>query len=248
MVCIKSGSLVCLVVYLLLLAGCVSPYKMFPGTNEHLNRMQNIALSPVVFTHDGEDQRLFGLIFSENFYDSVAATPTNRPVEFFAPESTVTLLENAGRSVIQGREITDTLEINSLTVVRQVNWDDLQMITDDVDGFLVCDLLFYRETSWGDGVADAVVDAGLKACCNVFGAMFGLKTGGATENEETDEEETNEVRMMFTLYETKSGQPVWQYLGQHSAGTPGEKRMKFTQNLIKNFRKFFPLSTGCKKK
>ena len=244
----NSGGMTCLLVCIFLIAGCASPYKLFPEAYEHLNRMQNVAQYPLVFTHDGEEQRLVGLVFSENFDDSVAVMPTRRDIEFLAPESTVTLLENAGRSVIQGREITDTLKINSLTVVRPVNRDDLQMITDDVDGFLVCDLLFYRETSWGDGVADAVVEAGMNACCNVFGSMFGLKTGGATESTETADEKPNEVRMMFTLYETKSGKPVWQFVGQHSAGTLGEKRMKFTKNLIKDFRKCFPLSTEFKKK
>ena len=228
-----------------LLGGCAGPYKLLPGYEEHLGRMESIALYPLIFTDDGQDERLFGLFFSDNFFDSVAVMTTSRAIEFFTPESTVTLLQHAGRSVIDGQEITDTVKITSLTVVRRVNWDDLRAISEDVDGVVVCDLLNYHEVSWGDAVGGAIVRAGVSVCCGILGSMLGMKQ---SEESETSEKERNEVRMKFTMYETESGTPVWEYVAQYSKGTPGEQRMEFTQKLLTDFRKCFPLSATFKGK
>ncbi len=215
----------------LLICGCGAPFKKFRRFDKRRDRIQTIALYPLHYSDDGEEERPFGMIFSENFFDSVQTMPVTRSVKFMEPDSTVSLLEAGGVAVTAFRaDIVDGLSLPDYKVVRP---GDLQVISKQVDALISCDLLDYKE----GGVEEEL------GCACVTGLLHPLLFPGTLLSSGR-----NEVEMQIALFETTTGDTLWKCkpYARPPVGKTGEQRMELTQEIIRDFRECFPLSVSYK--
>lgn len=215
--------------FFLLVGGCAAPFKMMPEYEKHQARLQRIALYPLHYSEDGKEERLFGMVFSDNFFRSVEAMPMIRPLKFIGPDSTVSLLEVKGISIAGHRG--DIVEGTAFPIYKRLEPNDLQAISKDAHGLIFCDLLSYNEVGAGEELAQAIVTGVATTCL----------TGGLVTSAYS---ESNTVRMNITLFETTTGRSIWEYTPYFTASLTGEQRMRFTQNIVQGFLKYFPLSKG----
>ena len=212
-----------------LICGCGAPFKKFPGFDETQERIQTIALYPLHYTDDGEEERLFGMVFSEVFFESVEAMPMIRPLKFIEEDSTVSLIEAKGITITGVR--TDIVEGSTFPIYKQLTPSDLQAVSKEAEVLILCNLLNYNEVGAGEELAQACATGLASACL----------TGGMVT---TATSEQNEVSMKITLLETATGVPIWEYSPHFTASMSGEQRAKFTQNITAGFRTDFPLSAN----
>ena len=206
--------------FILLVSGCAAPFKMMPEYYELHDRIQTIALYPLHYGEDGKEERLFGVIFCDNFFKSVEAMPMIRPLKFIGPDATISLLEEKGITITGHRG--DIVKGATFPIYKQLTPGDLQAISKEVDGLIFCELVSYNEVSAGGQMGQAVATACL--------------TGGLVAVSEK-----NLVKMNVIFFETTTGTTIWEYTPRFQGGL-GEQRMKFTDKIIQGFRKYFPLS------
>jgi len=218
---------------LVLIGGCAAPFKLMPKYEEYKDKIQTIALYPLLYTKDGYEQRLFGMTFTNIFYSAIPEIAMVRPIKFIEPDSTVAIFRS------NELEIVDSIRggiVKGATfpVFKQLSQSDLQTISEEVDGLILCDLIDYNEVGAGEKFVQACGTALLTTCLT-----GGLVTASYSEN--------NMVDMKLTLFETTTGSPIWEYEPKFSGGL-GEQRMNYTNQIITGFRKYFPLSNEFKRK
>ena len=217
----------------LLVSGCGAPFKKLPKYDETKDRIQTIALYPLHYSDDGEEERLFGMVFSEIFFESVETMPMIRSLGFIEEDSTVSLMKAKGITVTGER--ADVVEGSTFPIYKRLTPSDLQAISKEAEVLIFCDLLNYNEVGAGEELAQACASGLLSTCL----------TGGMVTTVASEE---NEVSMKITLFETTTGQPIWEYTPHFTASLTGEQRTKFTEKIIAGFRKYFPLSVDFESK
>lgn len=215
------------------ICGCGAPFKKLPGYDETQDQIQTVALYPMSYSDDGQEQRMFGMVFSESFYGSVQNMPMTRPLQFIEPDSTVSLMEANGR-IVSG-ERADIIVGSTFPIYKMLAPSDLQAISNEAQVLVFCDLLSYNEVGSGEELTQAIT-TGLATAC-LTGGMFMSACS-----------EQNVVSMKITLFETATGQPLWEYEPYLTASLTGEQRDNFTEKIIAGFRKYFPLSVDFKNK
>ncbi|MFW6131068.1 MAG: hypothetical protein ACOC5F_00535 [Candidatus Aminicenantaceae bacterium] len=212
---------------ILLLTSCAPPVEIMPQYYEYESHIEVIALYPLIYIQDGPENREFGRVFTEIFYNEVNASSYIRPLNFVMPESTVGIFENVGVPVedeVYG--IFDRADrTTSFPVYKNLNAYDFMAVSDMVDAVFVCELERYNEVSAGEELGQAFLTA-----CLTAGMM------SASED--------NFVKMRIYLFSTMDGTCLWEYDPYFSrALSEREKtREKFSFNIVDGFRMYFPLS------
>jgi hypothetical protein len=214
-------------IILLLILGCAAPYKLMPIYDQQESQLETIALYPLHYSQDGKEQRLFGLTFSQVFFNEVNTMSYKRPIQFILPDSTVSIFEEAGVSVKNTvRGIVDKSDVSTeYPVYKTVSFSELESISDKVDGFIFCDLLSYNEVGAGEELGQAL----LTACLTLGMVSYS---------------ENNVVKMRISLLSTKVDSVLWEYTPHFTKSLSGREntRSGFTTDIVEGFRKYFPLS------
>ncbi|MBD3373621.1 hypothetical protein GF406_01180 [candidate division KSB1 bacterium] len=216
-----------LIIPLLIIVGCAAPYKIMPPFEREERQLQTIALYPLHFSKDGKEERLFGLTFSDMFFDEVKGMNYTKPLQFILPDSTVSVFEKAGISVKSTvRGIVDKSDVSTeYPVYKRLSSSEFKAISNQVDGVIFCDLTSYNEVGSGEQLGQAVATACL--------------TGGMVSASEQ-----NRVRMKISLFSTKIDSVLWEYKPHLTKSLSGREstRSSFSTDITNGFRKYFPLS------
>lgn len=219
---------------LVFFVGCVAPYKLMPEYEKQKDEIETIALYPLYYTDRGKEQHTFGAVFQQTFYDSVGALPLVKPVEFILPDSTISLLEAEGVSLIAD---TDTVEFSPdstgyFPIYKLPTEDVYSVISNQADGLLLCDLKLYNEVTFGKAFAQ-----GMATACLTLGMVTVM--------------EKPIVQMDISLIETSTRKPLWLYTPEievSGARSLEGQRKSMAKNIIKGYRKYFPFSKSFQAK
>lgn len=219
-----------LLLFILLLSSCATHYKIMPKYEECKDRIETIAIYPLYFSEEGEEQELFGVYFNENFCDSIKSIQTKTSLKFISSEETVSYFEKSGRKVVlKKKEIDYDGDKKSITFYWHLTTSDIKSISKNTDGILFCDLLYYNEVSPAGQMAQSVGTKLATGC--LTGGMY---SAGASER--------NKLKMEITLFETTTGEALWKYTANFNRGLIIDARKKFTDEIIKELNEYFPYS------
>ena len=233
----------------LLLTGCAAPYKLMPEFESRKDQIQRIAMYPLYYTDKGKEQSMFGNVFTKRLFDAVKTMPLVKPVDFIPPDSTVSVFECVNISLETGKDsiVTELGTLAYFPVYKPLASNEIRQISETVDGLLYCDLKLYNEVEFAKQIAQAMLTA-----CLTLGMVSVF--------------EKSVVQMDITLFETKTGKPIWTYTPNIEisavkpklnawcllglVGAPGylrsksleEQRNEMTEGIIRGFRKGFPFS------
>ncbi len=219
-----------LILNALFLYNCGAHYKLMPKYDTYKEQIKTIAIYPLYYNNEGKEPCLFGAVFSDMFDGSIKTIQMNRPIEFTYADETISFFAQKGINIIKKTKVINMDdEQKEIVLSRQLNPEDAKLVSDKADAIIFCDLLHYNEVSPAAELGQAV---GTRLATK-------LLTGGLAS---TSVSENNKLKMKITLFETASGEPLWEYEPNFVSSLVDEPRMQFTLRIIDEFQKYFPFS------